>query len=330
MADSIKNENIEISYSEYPGNAQIIGELDSSSTFKIFIDENVLLDIDAFLASNTAIEMGGVLLGNVFKDINHKIFIYIKNIIFAKSTNADITRLTFTHKTWEQINNEIDLLNDDKKMLGWFHSHPGHSVFLSSYDKFIHENFFNSEFMVAYVFDPIKNEKGFFTWQNNSLERAKVFFLIKNFSKIENTSVSNTAKSKNDGKIQISKKFLILFLFANLMLTAFLIYKIINYRSESEILENLKMKNAMLLNENSKLNSKINDLQSVNNIRLDSILKRNGKSVIRHNILGGETLRQIAVSFYNDESKYNLLIRENNLKDEFDIKDGQTIEIPIE
>jgi len=32
----------------------------------------------------------------------------------------------------------------DKKIVGWYHSHPGFGIFLSEYDLFIHRNFFTA------------------------------------------------------------------------------------------------------------------------------------------------------------------------------------------
>jgi len=88
------------------------------------------------------------------------------------------TTLKFTHESWEYIHKEAARKYPEYKILGWIHTHPDFGIFLSEYDKFIHENFFNGENQVAYVVDPIQNIEGFYFWINEKIERCKGFFLF--------------------------------------------------------------------------------------------------------------------------------------------------------
>jgi hypothetical protein len=59
----------------------------------------------------------------------------------------------------------LDILEEfypDKTVVGWYHTHPRMSIFLSSYDLFLHENFFPHPWQVALVVEPYTHQGGFF------------------------------------------------------------------------------------------------------------------------------------------------------------------------
>ena len=114
--------------------------------------------------------------------------IFVKNLIIsnyieAKYTDASASTLTFTHKTWDYVHKTHDSKYKDKKIVGWQHTHPGYGIFLSNYDLFIHENFFNLPFQIAYVIDPVQNIRGFFQWKNDKIEKLKGFYIYDDVGK---------------------------------------------------------------------------------------------------------------------------------------------------
>jgi cell division protein FtsL len=313
----------------YPNDYRKTGEGDEN--FKIFISDLVLTDIKAFLSSDKEKELGGVLLGEVYLDDENSKFILLNEFVIALYTEASITRLTFTHSSWEYINNKIDNEYPGKKILGWFHSHPGHTVFLSSYDKFIHENFFTADYNVAYVFDPINNDDGFFFTKDNKLERAGCYYIYSQFQ-INRDNINSLNQEK--GKEKKTKKgntltylvFLLSALVLILSVTMVLKYNDINNKN-AEIKE-LSGRIKELKDENAKINAKLEDLFRDSQTSQDST--KANQNLVKHQIKPGETLRSIALLYLKDEGKYNFLIRHNNLKDENDIAVGQIIEIPLE
>lgn len=319
----------------YPTDYRKIGEGDEN--FKIFISDLVLTDIKAFLSSDKEKELGGVLLGEVYIDDDNNKFILINEFVIALYTEASITRLTFTHSSWEYINNKIDNEYPGKKIIGWFHSHPGHTVFLSSYDKFIHENFFIADYNVAYVFDPINNDDGVFFEKDKKLVRAGCYYIYSQFQiSKENTEIGDskdilteevkTEKKPKKGNLPI---YLILILSLLVLMLSFnLVLKYNETAINNSEIKELNGKLKELKDENDKVNEKFEKLLSVIQPAQDSI--KTNRNSIKHQIKPGETLRSIAIAYLKDEGKYNLLIRFNNLKDENDIAVGQIIEIPLE
>ncbi|MCW5962652.1 MAG: Mov34/MPN/PAD-1 family protein [Bryobacterales bacterium] len=86
--------------------------------------------------------------------------------------------VTFTQDTWEHIYSVKDREYPDKRIVGWYHSHPGFGIFLSRHDAFIHENFFSAAFQVAWVFDPHSEEEGCFGWVDGELRRLSAIRVI--------------------------------------------------------------------------------------------------------------------------------------------------------
>lgn len=309
----MSNENSEIPKC----NSVYVGKNENSDKVKIYITNKILVDIDEYLNNDTSVETGGVLCGKI-KD-NGEIF--ISDFIKAEYTEATLVSLTFTHKTWEAINSVMETKSKDLQIIGWFHSHPGHTVFMSGYDEFIQNNFFDKDFMVSYIFDPIKNERGFFVTENKSIRRLGGYYLTKEISSEINKSIqSDTVQkvSKNNGK----PKLTYFLLFINFIVIILFIFIISSLRINSRQLDVIKIEINELKEKNILLDLKADSLQQLLNLRNASSMDY----IIGH----GETLKSIALKFMNDSMRYTDIIRLNNLRDENDIREGQKIKIPIE
>lgn len=142
----------------------------------VYISQKTYKQIHQFTKRKTINESGGVLVGTVIEDFG-KSNILISDFIEAKYCEATPTTLTFTHETWEYIHKKMDKEHPGKKIVGWIHTHPDFGIFLSEYDKFIHQNFFSEINQIAYVVDPIQKIEGFYFWINGKIERCKGFYI---------------------------------------------------------------------------------------------------------------------------------------------------------
>lgn len=111
-------------------------------------------------------EVGGILVGRR----RHGHSPMITASIEAAGAEGDVTSLTFTHEAWAGMLAELDVRYPDDEIIGWYHSHPGHGIFLSEHDRFIHRNFFGAPWHVAFVVDPQRGEEGLFAWTKDGLE----------------------------------------------------------------------------------------------------------------------------------------------------------------
>lgn len=110
-------------------------------------------------------EVGGVLVGSRLGE-GHSI---VNGSIRADTAQGDLTTLTFTHEAWSDIHASIERDYPEREIVGWYHSHPGHGIFLSGHDKFIHENFFGDPACLALVVDPLNGREGLFGWEGDKI-----------------------------------------------------------------------------------------------------------------------------------------------------------------
>lgn len=274
-----ENTNADFPVSEYPKNSELIGADDSG--LKIFIERNNLFGIEEYLRSDTNNELGGVLIGNVYKDKNDKFFIVIKNSIIAESTNASLSRLTFTHETWEKINANLEKDFPSQKILGWYHSHPGHSVFLSTYDVFIQDNFFNLPYMTAFVYDPVINDRGFFYKDETGIKKSNGYFIYGDRPELIKPAelsiempkpIEEQKKSENSTDSPMKNIIIIALLIINFVFCLLLFLKVNSAEKELSRFENVNNQLNELRSENVKLNQKLDNLtQSLETSRLSSM-----------------------------------------------------------
>jgi proteasome lid subunit RPN8/RPN11 len=139
----------------------------------IFIDLDVLLDMEEHALSDASVELGGVLLGGHYEDDQGRPFVVITDSLRAQHYESTKGSFTFTHDTWSAITREREQFPPELAMVGWYHTHPDWGVFLSGMDMFICDNFFNKKLDVAYVIDPCRGDRGMFQWTGDPRQRVR-------------------------------------------------------------------------------------------------------------------------------------------------------------
>lgn len=114
-------------------------------------------------ATTSEVELCGVLVGQVGRDAGG-FFLAITGVIEGEGAKNLGSQVTFTHETWNHIHEVKDRDYPDARIVGWYHTHPGFGVFLSSMDTFIHENFFSEPYQVAIVLETVRRAEGCFAW----------------------------------------------------------------------------------------------------------------------------------------------------------------------
>lgn len=130
----------------------------------VFVDLDVMRELESHALENVSVELGGVLLGRQSIDDLGRPYIAITDSLRAEHYEATRGSFKFTHQTWEAISRERDRFPDKVAIVGWYHTHPGWGVFLSDMDLFICNHFFSQSLDVALVIDPLRDERGWFGW----------------------------------------------------------------------------------------------------------------------------------------------------------------------
>ncbi len=329
---------------EFPENHYFLGSGEPDSEYRIFIKQEALKRIEDHLLSDVNNELGGVMVGEICINSNDKKFIIINDLIIAKHSNSSLSRLTFTHETWDYINEIMERDFPGSKILGWYHSHPGHTVFLSNYDLFIHENFFNLEYMVAYVFDPTIKERGFFVWDNDKVEKSEGFFVFDyneaDFNELIKLNPSDdllkpveskTELDKRKYKIELNNKALVILNLLILLILLLMIYNFYEINKLSAIKEDYQRDLSYIKEDTKKLNERLNSYILDTELRTKTPVKNEiSKSEPVKDIIPESTGKSEQSSTGNSESEKKT---DNTVKDipaentkKYTVKSGDTLE----
>jgi len=151
-----------------------IGALSRPRTadFQFVVRQSVLNRVHVHGDSSPRAEICGVLVGDVYRD-EFGPFALVEHIIEGQASTGSAGQVTFTADTWQHIQLLMDRQYPDLRIVGWYHTHPGHGIFLSDMDIFLHESFFGLPWQCALVYDPQSGEEGVFSAQHGKAERLE-------------------------------------------------------------------------------------------------------------------------------------------------------------
>lgn len=144
--------------------------------FRIHFAPDVHDTVLRHAAETVEVELCGVLLGALKRDRQGP-YLAITGSIRGEFAQNDGAQVKFTHQTWDHIHKVKEERYPKESIVGWYHTHPGFGIFLSSMDTFIHEYFFNTAGQVALVVDPRSGEEGVFVWEEGAVARAARFWI---------------------------------------------------------------------------------------------------------------------------------------------------------
>jgi 26S proteasome regulatory subunit N11 len=107
-------------------------------------------------------ETGGFLLGRTAFDPDcSSWYNWIDEAVPIQPTESNPVHFTFSWRDVDQVRNRRE--QQQKSLIGWYHTHPGLGIFLSETDlQKTHQQLFNELFQVALVYDPITVRAGYF------------------------------------------------------------------------------------------------------------------------------------------------------------------------
>ncbi|XZE54942.1 Mov34/MPN/PAD-1 family protein [Planctomycetaceae bacterium SH139] len=139
---------------------------------KVLVDLDAMLDMQEHAAEDTSVELGGILLGHRGVQADGTPFVVISDSLRARHYRATRGSFTFTHATWADLHQQREALPASTEIVGWYHTHPGWSVFLSDMDVFICDHFFPHQDDIALVIDPSSGDTGLFVRRQVPSHRA--------------------------------------------------------------------------------------------------------------------------------------------------------------
>ena len=130
---------------------------------QLLVIESAIHQLKTHLSQDTTKETGGILVGNVSVDLEKSIYCTkITGAIAAPTTIGTRSTFRFSPHCWTAILKEQKECYPQTQIVGWYHSHPNFGVFLSGVDLDTQGVYFNQPWHIAVVYDPIRDEIGFF------------------------------------------------------------------------------------------------------------------------------------------------------------------------
>src|SRR5690625_209524 len=155
-----------------PSPHDLIGSADVP--LRVFLRRRAWDDIEQFASTTDDEERGGILVGRPYED-DAGAFVVVEGVIPAHKARPTVGGVTFTQQAWDDMETTMRYAFPSQLVVGWFHTHPDHGVFLSGYDRFTAHRFFPEWWQVTYVIDPIRQRQGLFCWQNDELHPLPIF-----------------------------------------------------------------------------------------------------------------------------------------------------------
>lgn len=141
----------------------------------IIMRQDALRQVVEHSHSNKRVELGGALLGQVYRYQN-QIYVEIMAALPAVSGSHGPVHFTFNADSWTQLQHDRAEKYPKLDIVGWFHTHPGLGVFYSGDDVVVHSAAFTLPWHVGLVVDPVSNEASFFGWNKGQLAPSAGFY----------------------------------------------------------------------------------------------------------------------------------------------------------
>ncbi len=190
----------------YPTNIKQIGNVDEN--LRIYIEDYVYSYLLQYAEAGENEERLAALVGRCML-IDGQTVLFINGAIQGKYLDNEKGILTFSAKSQEYIDNQIDKYFKGLEVVGWLQSQPNYGNFLSaSYAKYHIDNF-KKPYSVMLVADPIEKINSFFIWNGDRTDimESKGFFIYYDKNKsMHNYILDNKIVKLNKSDIMETKE----------------------------------------------------------------------------------------------------------------------------
>lgn len=193
------------------------GEDEKRRSYNVIFPQSAYRRVVEHLAEDTTRELGGFLLGYETEIGPDKVpTVVVEEAVPAQFTIGTPVRLTFTTESWRTLDAHTDQMRERGRVLqrvGWYHSHPNISIFLSHWDLDVCKTFDQRQYPIALVVDPVNHRAGFFVATNKIYQahspqgfyevpdlRADPMVTWKNLDREVRTEARATAEARHQTK----------------------------------------------------------------------------------------------------------------------------------
>jgi len=147
----------------------------ASKVNSVYLANEAVSEIDSFIKTENrksmekevdVPEVGGFLLGQIRKKTN-EYDVTVDKFVPITTSEQNVYTVEFASNAWVELA-ELQEDHPEMELIGWFHTHPGHGLFLSRPDLKIQHGFFSKDHQIAMEIDPLTEhlDTAFFSWKN--------------------------------------------------------------------------------------------------------------------------------------------------------------------
>jgi proteasome lid subunit RPN8/RPN11 len=287
------------------------------------VEQEILDRVEEHAFSVTDREVGGILVGQLTES-----GVRVAGSIPALRARGSQMHVTFTHEVWEDVLSTIDREFAGQQIVGWYHTHPGFGLFLSEYDRFIHENFFSDPRMVALVIDPLAGELGWFGWEGDSLQ-------VREERRTSRRAIARVPVGAATDSRGLSRATALVAVAACSVLGAVGGYLLSEVERQDESVlheKQLAAVTSQLETARRQLAERQNWLAVTPEARREAA-SQSGQEVVTsvdYRVRSGDTLWALAESFYGDGKQWRRILRANDARTGSTLALGQVLGIPTQ
>lgn len=130
-------------------------------------------------------EQQGILLGQVFQTPSGYTGV-VEEVLLSEAIGNQVF-VESAHSQWFAMEQQMDKLNESRKRkyvkIGWWHTHPNMSVFMSGTDKGTQSAYFHKDWQFAVVANPQDERIAAFVGEN--ADQCSCYFVNSNFYKLK-------------------------------------------------------------------------------------------------------------------------------------------------
>lgn len=155
----------EVPKEELPPNFLLAGSKGEwrKAPFQVYFVQSVYAEVWKHVNQTPDIESGGVLVGHHFRTFDEQTtFVVITAAIPQESDNRSSGHFTVGPEEIRSAREKIERTYPGLVTVGWYHSHPGHGIFLSGQDMMIVRSIYDAPWHIAMVIDPKSRTEGIF------------------------------------------------------------------------------------------------------------------------------------------------------------------------
>jgi proteasome lid subunit RPN8/RPN11 len=132
----------------------------------VILPNAVFDEIMRHLKGDCTTERIGMLVGHpCTRPSTEQLLVYVDAALPVDDRYATRTKVSIQKSGWKEVWKDL-VLAPGNRIVGWYHSHPNHGVFLSAVDRTTQSLWFAQEWKVAIVVDPVRGEHQAFTGAN--------------------------------------------------------------------------------------------------------------------------------------------------------------------